>query len=430
MTEHQVQFTSRSPDTVLEPLARAEADALAAASALPPEPRRTAVLRRLRPRSSLSPGLGRAGRAGERPGRSVRLRQGGLPPRPRRLARRQLARLGLLRWRDESNAGSASLTRCAKRRLPSGRPTRRNDASCSCASSTPSGPRAAVEAAVEVVTATTGFGERYGDWAVVAGASEGVGRPSRRTMAERGVNVVLISRSRIAARPGCGGHPRSMAGRHPHLGGRPGGREERGRREARHVGSGTVACSSIAPAPIPTSCRSWTRPSQPPRPWCNATASFPCSCAITSPRTWSSVGTGGSSWSPREPLWSGLAGWWPTAPRRPSIWSWVKPCGPSSTKREWTCSRWCSASPTRRRCAGCWPSGGTCPAPTTARRFRGPRRRTKSPPRRWPTWRAVRRTSSARCCGKGQRRLPGVTNGDAARVMLESGAGVMDQKLS
>ncbi len=43
MTEHPVQFTSGSPDTVLEPLARAEAEALAAASALPPEPRRTAV---------------------------------------------------------------------------------------------------------------------------------------------------------------------------------------------------------------------------------------------------------------------------------------------------------------------------------------------------------------------------------------------------
>jgi short-subunit dehydrogenase len=40
----------------------------------------------------------------------------------------------------------------------------------------------------------TEFSERYGDWAVVAGASEGVGLAFARAMAERGVNVVLISR--------------------------------------------------------------------------------------------------------------------------------------------------------------------------------------------------------------------------------------------
>jgi uncharacterized protein len=38
------------------------------------------------------------------------------------------------------------------------------------------------------------FSERYGEWAVVAGASEGVGLSFAETMAERGVNVVLISR--------------------------------------------------------------------------------------------------------------------------------------------------------------------------------------------------------------------------------------------
>jgi short-subunit dehydrogenase len=40
----------------------------------------------------------------------------------------------------------------------------------------------------------TEFRQRYGEWAVVAGASEGVGRAFARAVAERGVNVVLISR--------------------------------------------------------------------------------------------------------------------------------------------------------------------------------------------------------------------------------------------
>jgi Protein of unknown function (DUF3151) len=43
MAEHEVRFTSGSPDTVLAPLAPAEADALASAEMLPPERRRDAV---------------------------------------------------------------------------------------------------------------------------------------------------------------------------------------------------------------------------------------------------------------------------------------------------------------------------------------------------------------------------------------------------
>lgn len=38
------------------------------------------------------------------------------------------------------------------------------------------------------------FCERYGPWAVVAGASEGVGASAARMLGERGVNVVLVSR--------------------------------------------------------------------------------------------------------------------------------------------------------------------------------------------------------------------------------------------
>src|SRR5437899_2398814 len=38
------------------------------------------------------------------------------------------------------------------------------------------------------------FSERYGPWALVAGASEGVGAAYARAMGERGVNVVLLAR--------------------------------------------------------------------------------------------------------------------------------------------------------------------------------------------------------------------------------------------
>ncbi len=40
----------------------------------------------------------------------------------------------------------------------------------------------------------TDFADKYGPWAVVAGASEGVGASVARLLGERGVNVVLVSR--------------------------------------------------------------------------------------------------------------------------------------------------------------------------------------------------------------------------------------------
>ena len=40
----------------------------------------------------------------------------------------------------------------------------------------------------------TAFADRYGPWAVVAGASEGVGAAYARAVAERGLNVVLLAR--------------------------------------------------------------------------------------------------------------------------------------------------------------------------------------------------------------------------------------------
>jgi short-subunit dehydrogenase len=43
-------------------------------------------------------------------------------------------------------------------------------------------------------TAATGFADRYGPWALVAGASEGVGLAYAEAMAERGLNVALVAR--------------------------------------------------------------------------------------------------------------------------------------------------------------------------------------------------------------------------------------------
>jgi uncharacterized protein len=42
------------------------------------------------------------------------------------------------------------------------------------------------------------FAERYGPWALVAGASEGVGASAARLLGERGINVVLVSRRQAA----------------------------------------------------------------------------------------------------------------------------------------------------------------------------------------------------------------------------------------
>jgi short-subunit dehydrogenase len=44
----------------------------------------------------------------------------------------------------------------------------------------------------------TEFSERYGPWAVVAGASEGIGASVARLLGERGVNVVLVARRQAA----------------------------------------------------------------------------------------------------------------------------------------------------------------------------------------------------------------------------------------
>ena len=45
----------------------------------------------------------------------------------------------------------------------------------------------------------TDFADSYGPWAVVAGASEGVGSSVARLLGERGVSVVLAARSAFLA---------------------------------------------------------------------------------------------------------------------------------------------------------------------------------------------------------------------------------------
>jgi short-subunit dehydrogenase len=45
-----------------------------------------------------------------------------------------------------------------------------------------------------MTSADTAFADRYGPWAVIAGASEGVGAAYARAVAERGLNLVLLAR--------------------------------------------------------------------------------------------------------------------------------------------------------------------------------------------------------------------------------------------
>ena len=49
-----------------------------------------------------------------------------------------------------------------------------------------------------MVNSDAGFAKRYGPWALVAGASDGVGAAYARAMAERGLDVVLLARRKAA----------------------------------------------------------------------------------------------------------------------------------------------------------------------------------------------------------------------------------------
>ena len=52
-----------------------------------------------------------------------------------------------------------------------------------------------------MTAAKTTFAERYGPWALVAGASEGMGHQYALQLAERGLNVIMVARQpqRLAA---------------------------------------------------------------------------------------------------------------------------------------------------------------------------------------------------------------------------------------
>jgi len=43
------------------------------------------------------------------------------------------------------------------------------------------------------------FAEKYGPWAIIAGASEGTGREFARQVAAQGVNCILIARRQAAS---------------------------------------------------------------------------------------------------------------------------------------------------------------------------------------------------------------------------------------
>lgn len=47
---------------------------------------------------------------------------------------------------------------------------------------------------------TTAFKRRYGPWALVTGASDGIGREIARELAQRGLNVILVARREAALR--------------------------------------------------------------------------------------------------------------------------------------------------------------------------------------------------------------------------------------
>ena len=171
--------------------------------------------------------------------------------------------------------------------------------------------------------------DKYGPWALVAGASDGVGAAFAEGLAERGVNVVLLARRQavlddvaagIEARTGAETRTLAVDLAQP-------GATTTIADATKDLQVGfLVYCAGADPNfepflanPIETAESMWGR-------------------ATTSRRRWCSGAVAGSSSSGPAPDLRAARTWWPTAPPRRSTWCSPKRCGPNCTTRASTCS--------------------------------------------------------------------------------------------
>ena len=206
------------------------------------------------------------------------------------------------------------------------------------------------------------FSERYGPWAVVAGASDGIGASVARLLGARGVNVVLVARRRAALEEVAATVCQSEDARARSVRAAGGSRARR-----RDPPTSTWASSCTTPARIrmpPSSSRRTWRPG---RTSSCATAPRSSAPAITLPEPCGSEATAASSWS--RPVRHGPAG--RTSPstghRRHSTSCSRSLSGLSSRRQALTCWEWCWADGH----AGVSEDFGRAPT----ERDRGPRRR-------------------------------------------------------
>ena len=215
----------------------------------------------------------------------------------------------------------------------------------------------------------------YGPWAIVAGASEGVGRELARKVAANGVNCILIARREEAAgRAGRADPGREWRRVHPREH-RPGdaGRirpdpRDRGVSRGGAVHQQRGGGSQRVAFPRPRD-RDLGRARQSQRADHDAMLPpFRRADARTTPRWAASRGFG-------RGLWWGRRSWRSTRARRHSTCASASLSGPSCAPSASTCCRSCSSRRTRRRCATSCREG---PARAVPDGFRGPRGRGRS----------------------------------------------------